>query len=193
MTARTMSADALFAVDADQRIVVWNREASRVFGYDSRAALGMHCYQLMAACDEEGHRYCKDSCSVMRSATRGDIVSPPRLRARTSTGKNVLVDVSTIVISCDDDVDTVIHVCRVPAAPRKDSAPTDAPLLLFLTNREQQVLKLLCTGAGTGEIADTLGISTTTVRNHLQRLLHKLGVHNRSEAIALAFRLKLAP
>jgi two-component system, NarL family, nitrate/nitrite response regulator NarL len=55
-----------------------------------------------------------------------------------------------------------------------------------LTERERQVLELLVDGAGTAVIADELGISANTVRTHVQNLLHKLGVHDRTKATRMA-------
>ncbi len=55
-----------------------------------------------------------------------------------------------------------------------------------LTARESQVLELLAQGATTESIAATLVIGIPTVRNHMQRILHKLGVHSRLEAVMCA-------
>jgi DNA-binding NarL/FixJ family response regulator len=57
-----------------------------------------------------------------------------------------------------------------------------------LTPREDEILRLLARGIDTGGIAAELMISRTTVRNHIQHILHKLGVHSRLEAIAYAHR-----
>ena len=57
-----------------------------------------------------------------------------------------------------------------------------------LTQREAQVLGLLAEGVGSKEIARRLVISPKTVSSHIQRILAKLGVHTRAEAIAVAYR-----
>ncbi len=57
-----------------------------------------------------------------------------------------------------------------------------------LTQREIETLGMLAAGHSTGEIARRLFISPVTVRNHVQHILEKLGVHSKSEAIAYAFR-----
>ena len=57
-----------------------------------------------------------------------------------------------------------------------------------LTSREQEVLQLLAEGTPNHELATRMGISRNTVRNHVQNLLTKLGVHSRLEAVALATR-----
>jgi len=61
----------------------------------------------------------------------------------------------------------------------------------YLTARERECLALLVEGLGTEEIARRLGISTATVRTHVQALLTKLGVHSRLEAAAFAVRHSL--
>lgn len=57
-----------------------------------------------------------------------------------------------------------------------------------LTARERQTLGHLADGATTTEMADRLGISHNTVRNHVQRVLEKLGARSKLEAVAIARR-----
>ena len=45
---------------------------------------------------------------------------------------------------------------------------------------------MLSHGADTDNIASQLVIDRSTVRNHIQRILHKLDVHSRLEAVAYA-------
>ena len=56
-----------------------------------------------------------------------------------------------------------------------------------LTDREREVLSLLAQGLNTHDIAKSLSISSSTVRNHVQNILNKLQVHSRLEAVAYAF------
>ncbi|MBI4561800.1 MAG: response regulator transcription factor [Candidatus Rokubacteria bacterium] len=55
-----------------------------------------------------------------------------------------------------------------------------------LTRREQEVLRLMTAGANTKTIAQRLHVSPATVRNHVQNIFGKLGVHSRLEAVAHA-------
>lgn len=57
-----------------------------------------------------------------------------------------------------------------------------------LSPRQRQVLALLAEGLGPSAIADRLGVSLVTVRNHVAALLHRLGCHSQLEAVATARR-----
>ena len=52
------------------------------------------------------------------------------------------------------------------------------------SNRERQILALLGEGLSNKQIAARLGISTNTVKTHLELLFEKLGVSSRAEAVA---------
>ena len=60
-----------------------------------------------------------------------------------------------------------------------------------LTHREREVLNCLARGLSTPAIADELGISRATVRNHVQNILQKLEVHTKLAAVVLALRRRL--
>jgi DNA-binding NarL/FixJ family response regulator len=60
-----------------------------------------------------------------------------------------------------------------------------------LTKREEEVLGLLAEGLAQDSIADRLSISSKTVGTHIERILSKLEVHSRAQAVALAYRHEL--
>jgi DNA-binding NarL/FixJ family response regulator len=64
------------------------------------------------------------------------------------------------------------------------------PLRSTLTTREWEIVDLLSEGASTEAIAERLVLSSSTVYTHVYRLLRKLGVHSRHEAVAAAQRLR---
>ena len=59
----------------------------------------------------------------------------------------------------------------------------------LLSQREQDVVKLVCTGATNKDIATTLGISPHTVKQHLSSAMHKCNVHSRSELRRIAINM----
>jgi two-component system nitrate/nitrite response regulator NarL len=67
-------------------------------------------------------------------------------------------------------------------------APVSGSRFSSLSARERQVLKLMCEGYDQAEIADQLSVARGTVGSHVQRVLAKLGVHNRVQAVALVLR-----
>ncbi|MFC6087657.1 response regulator [Saccharothrix lopnurensis] len=63
-----------------------------------------------------------------------------------------------------------------------------APPGVALTTREREALSLLAEGASTEEMGERMGVARNTVRNHVQRVLEKLGARSKLEAVAIARR-----
>jgi len=79
----------------------------------------------------------------------------------------------------------------VSAAMKSDPAPARAgELSQILTEREQQVVELVADGLTNKEIARKLDISPATVKVHVERLIGKLGVADRTQAAVMATKLK---
>ncbi len=62
---------------------------------------------------------------------------------------------------------------------------------LRLTQREKQVLDLLCSGASYREVARVLGIAEGTVQTYVKSLYEKLGVSSKAEAVRVAYESAL--
>jgi DNA-binding NarL/FixJ family response regulator len=81
-------------------------------------------------------------------------------------------------------------IARVRRAIERSSpsGPAAAPTL---TPRELEILKLLAEGLDQKKISEALFITPKTVSTHIQRILLKLDVHSRAEAVAYAHRHRL--
>jgi DNA-binding NarL/FixJ family response regulator len=64
-------------------------------------------------------------------------------------------------------------------------------MLPALTDRENQVLKLIADGLTNREISCELSISESTVENHIHHIYTKLGISNRAQAVRYAFHLRI--
>ena len=73
--------------------------------------------------------------------------------------------------------------------PRAGAA--EQPELEELTARERQVLTLIAGGQSNAEIADSLVVSEATVRTHVNRILTKLNLRDRTQAAVLAYETGL--
>jgi two-component system, NarL family, response regulator LiaR len=79
------------------------------------------------------------------------------------------------------------EVARMLIATAAEPQPPGADL----TQREHEVLALMVTGLSNPEIAKVLHVSPATIKNHVSRILSKLGVTTRTEAAAIAVKHRL--
>jgi DNA-binding NarL/FixJ family response regulator len=75
-----------------------------------------------------------------------------------------------------------------PDAPAGPSEDAPSSLIGSLTAREKEILRFVAEGHTNQQIARSLLISTSTVKNHIRAILSKLGVSDRTQAAVLGIR-----
>jgi len=200
--------DPAFAVDGEGRIVAWNRASMKLFGLLEEEALGRICGSVLQGHDTCGP-VCSPDCSIFQAARMRRPMGNFDLQVATVHGSE-WCNVSVLITAEERDGDYyALHILRpvdlrkklemavhdvirkeLTTADERTASPPTAPRATFrnapLTDREIDILRRLANGGTTARIADDLGISRTTVNNHVQHILHKLDAHTRLEAVRRA-------
>jgi DNA-binding CsgD family transcriptional regulator len=196
------SGEAVFAIDGADRIILWNKPCEALLGLPARRALGKPCYEVMCGRDANDNIYCHRNCAVAHQARqeKDDPVNRFSLTVRAGDGTPKRVSSSLFSIpSYHPALTTVVHVLRAETAASPATAEPEplTPLktgegeAVALTTREKEILRCLGQGMSTLAVAKKLAIAPVTVRNHVQKILQKLDVHSKLEAVVLAHRHKL--
>ena len=205
------SGEAVMAIDYGDRIVLWNKEAERLFGRPARSVLGKPCYEILGGRDVHGNLYCYRACPVAHQAR--DVEAEPvhsfPLDVKTGQGKTKRVTTTLFAVpNSRPSLSTIVHEFREiekkPSAleqrlaeETKPPSPPLFPLIVIddvgaeLTKREKEILRCMSEGLSTAAIARKLFISPVTVRNHVQSILQKLDVHSKIAAVAYAYQHNL--
>jgi PAS domain S-box-containing protein len=204
------SPEATVAVDNRGIIVAWNAAAEQLLGWTARQALGKPCHEVMHGSTPAGVPVCSRDCAIVQLCREGKAARRFEMVANRPDGVDVWLDVTTVTVD-DKGQSVAVHVLcesvasrrmaavaedvahrlantRPDAATEEDAQPE---LRRVLTPRELDVLQLLAAGLSTDKIGRQLGLSRATVRNHVQNLLPKLGVHSRIEAAVVALKAGL--
>ena len=195
------------AFDQDGRIAAVNEGFRELLGYRAGELERARVDDRIVWRDLAGNRYTFDG--IHRMVRDGEMMQPFSIDVATTDGEFVRTSVSLSLVLGRAPLDYfVVLQCRPERrrratdrwadAPHRSDTPSDeirlqvrAAVTGKLTRREVQVLKRLSEGASTEGIAADLGITVSTVRNHVQNLLRKLDAGSRSEAVAIALRSRL--
>ncbi len=215
LLARFRTADGLFAVDRNQRIVHWSDRAQEILGYSAAEMIGKPCYEMLGGLDTRNYRFCRRNCPVMVNARRGRSTPAYDLLCTSLSGEEKWLNVSVVIPRGSQREVNVLHLFRDVTHHRKteefarrvsavlgpvlaeeantppgevESSLTPLPKL---SRREMEVLRLLASGMGTRQIAEAISVRPITARNHISRLITKLGVENRLQAVVFASQHQL--
>lgn len=205
------SREAVFAMDVMDRIVLWSPGCEVLLGRSAESVLGRRCADVLCGRDVNGNVYCVRNCPVALQAREmpDDPVNCFPLRVPTPRDGIKKIRVSVFHIpAARANLSSLVHVLREDGSPtseleyrladaaRRSVAPDTShgngnggPVTL--TPRERDILRCLAEAVPTSGIAERLDISPVTVRNHTQRILQKLGVHSKLQAVVYAYRHEL--
>jgi len=204
---------AALATDIGGHIVFWNRAAERLLGRPTNQVLGRRCYDVLGGRDVFGNRFCHENCSIVSMSRKGEPVQGFEIVLGSSPKQEQTLSVSILRIpGSRPELFTLVHILQPidtgarltralerlgaqrPASvhdgwePVATTGPVALPKAPPLTEREKEILRWVAAGLQNKEIAQKLGISLATVRNHIHNILEKLDVHSKLEAVSLAFR-----
>ncbi|GMQ94522.1 MAG: hypothetical protein BMS9Abin12_2016 [Acidimicrobiia bacterium] len=194
--------DAMVAIDGSFGIIAWNDAATELLGYSADDVLGRPCHEILCWRDRCGDAVCSGLCPVALPGEPDEVVGAKEVLGLSASGKTLWLSASTIIPPVE-----LRSECRLVHLIREVSLPPELERVIVerldgwspgtaegddrldvLTPREREVLELLTEGLDGAAIAERLFLSQATVRNHIQHILAKLGVHSRVEAVALALR-----
>ncbi len=205
------------ATDIGGHVVFWNRAAEKLLGRPTNQVLGRRCYDVLGGRDVFGNRFCHENCSVLSMSRKGEPVQAFEIVLTSTPKQEQSLNISVLRIpGTRPDTFTLVHLFqpidrasrlaraleRLGARPEGNGngsgngasgqAVSAGPVSLSkvppLTEREREILRWVAAGLQNKEIAQKLGISLATVRNHIHNILEKLDVHSKLEAVSLAFR-----
>jgi len=204
--------DGVFAVNAQQKIIFWNPGCAQLLGLPGNEALGRQCSEAIRGKDASGQPFCGGGCCMTRINRGENVPGTFPLRVRTGDGKELRLTVTIVLVpSRRKDRWTCVHLLHrgeatdsldvlkydsTPGQPASKHNPgsdgrSPPPTISPLTAREEEILQLLAEGLSVSVMSQLLNISPVTVRNHLQHIQAKLGVHSQVETVAYAYRHNL--
>jgi PAS domain S-box-containing protein len=200
--------EGMVAVAPGGQILSWNEGAEQLLEYRAEEVVGRSCFEVFDWLDRCGNPVCSVYCPDCQLSGAEERLQARDVIARSKSGKALWLSVSTLVpppalrqdcrlvhlfreINLPPELERLVAERLQPqggAAAEVTQDPEKVAALERLTRREREVLSLLAEGADTRDIAKQLTLSLTTVRNHTQHILDKLGVHSRLEAAVLFVR-----
>lgn len=119
---------------------------------------------------------------ALRQAVTGEVTLSPEL------ARDVIAQLAA---THQPAVDAPGHIGRAmvhPNSPVRGEQHVEGAPQHLLTEREMQIVRMVCEGLGNKEIAQSLFLSLRTVENHLANVYARLGVRSRTEAAVLAIQ-----
>lgn len=199
------------ATDHQDRILALNDAALSLLELERVEAVGRTFRDLLCPRDLYGNPLGYDGTMMVRMLGEGEPFQSFECMLRTASGKYQRMKASIVVVlradkrrhelayvlwpqyrrrRADEAIDRLLEG---PAARQSGRAIAELRKNgeQILTSRQREILSLISGGHSSGAVAEVLGVSPDTVRNHLRNIFARLGVHSRVEAVSKAYKLRL--
>ena len=173
-------------------IIEANRSAKRLFGSKNDGLVGLHLTDLVEGQDQDRIR------AILRLQQDRPCLAGEVLHIRNKINGSIPAHVTNETIAIGETqviVLTLIPAAElVPVRPSGRKARTPQSILVRkLTQREREILRLICGGKTSRTIAQQLSISAKTVETHRTRIMQKLDAHCVVDLVKFAMFNGLAP
>ncbi|MCH7878093.1 MAG: PAS domain-containing protein [candidate division Zixibacteria bacterium] len=176
-----------------------NERAETLFGRSATDCLGRPCSSILSDTVSSGCPFCGPQSPVFSRLRWHQPIEPVEVQVVTSRGKGRWILLMVIPVDSPEGSGPWLVHCafsenrannigeylnKVSSRTPHDGAGDPTLQRHALTSRETEILRLLADDESLYSIAERLHISYVTVRNHVQHILTKLGVHSIIEAVA---------
>jgi DNA-binding CsgD family transcriptional regulator len=201
---------ATWVIGPERTITFMNHRAEELLQRPAADCVGQPCHEIIDGAYENGEQWCTSHCPVAKMLDKDLEVEPYTLRVENNGGANEDHWLQLLVIpfrNGNGDGYSVAHCAfnvdrthmiesyldriagRTPLEGHRARSLDDAKL----SRRELEVLDLLSEDENLYSIASKLNVSYYTIRNHVQHILSKMGVHSTLEAVAQYLLWKVPP
>ena len=190
---------ATWVSDRDGLVIYMNQRAEHLLGKEPGGAVGRPCFEMIGGRAPDGSPKCQHNCEISKMIRNGEEVEPYTVRINNDEGDEHWLQLLVIPYTNGEGSNRVAHCAfRIDRShiiqSYLDRVAARTPVNVDrnfnidesrLSKREREVLELLAEDQNLYEIAEQLNVSYYTVRNHVQHILGKMGVHSTLEAVAL--------
>ncbi len=187
-------------IDRQARITYWNQQAANFFHLSAEDAIGAEWHTAVCVVKTSS---CCPLCMTRKALRQG--VAAEQVETAFSIKGCRRQAIMVPMPAGPGPEDSIRFLILTQDAPDTQRSRQSAPISIHsrvrklssdhmideLTPRERDILSCIVDGYDARSIASHLGLSHATARNYVQRILAKLGVHNKAEAVSLALRYDL--
>jgi PAS domain S-box-containing protein len=184
---------SMIATDAEGLVTSWNVSAQNLFGWTAAETVGRPLIDIVVAPDQ------RDKLDgVIQTVAQGNVWEGPSVATRRDGSQLFLHSVNAPLVGDDGTLNGVLCISvevglvarsrRLAPSRTAVSVGETAPgssNTIALSVRENELVDLMLEGRSSRQIAEALGISYATVRNHTATIYRKIGVHSRAELVRL--------